>query len=42
MGNRNHGALDYKGTDFAHFQKLQIHAVGGPTYGGKSEIPPFK
>jgi len=41
MGFRNHGAIDYKGTDLALFQKLQIHTIGGPTYGGKSEIPPF-
>lgn len=39
MGHRNHGSLDYKGTDYEHFKKLQIHAVGGPTY---DPLPPFE
>lgn len=39
MGHRNHGSLDYKGTNYELFKKLQIHAVGGPTY---DPLPPFK
>uniref|UniRef100_A0A915CXR7 Phospholipase B-like n=1 Tax=Ditylenchus dipsaci TaxID=166011 RepID=A0A915CXR7_9BILA len=32
MGFRNHGSLDYKGTNYALFQKLRFQAIGGPTY----------
>lgn len=39
MGHRNHGSTDYKGTNYEHFKKLQIHAVGGPTHG---ILPPFE
>ena len=42
MGHRNFGSLDYKGTNYAHFQQLRFHAIGGPTYGGPSDIPPFR
>ncbi|CAD5214772.1 unnamed protein product [Bursaphelenchus okinawaensis] len=38
MGHRNHGSLDYKGTNYELFKKLQIHTVGGPTY---DPLPPF-
>uniref|UniRef100_A0A0K0DX97 Phospholipase B-like n=1 Tax=Strongyloides stercoralis TaxID=6248 RepID=A0A0K0DX97_STRER len=38
MGHRNHGSLDYKGTNYELFKKLQIHVIGGPTWG---KVPPF-
>lgn len=38
MGHRNHGSLDYKGTNYELFKKLQIQAQGGPTY---DPLPPF-
>uniref|UniRef100_A0AC34QIA7 Phospholipase B-like n=1 Tax=Panagrolaimus sp. JU765 TaxID=591449 RepID=A0AC34QIA7_9BILA len=38
MGHRNHGSLDYKGTSYALFKKLQIHLQGGPAY---DPLPPF-
>jgi len=43
MGHRNHGALDYKGTNYTLFQALRFHAVGGPTYSLDSNrhVPPF-
>lgn len=39
MGHRNHGALDYKGTNYELFQKLRLDVVGGPPY---DPLPPFK
>ncbi|KAI6220097.1 putative phospholipase B-like 2 [Aphelenchoides fujianensis] len=41
MGHRNHGSLDYKGTNYEYFQKLRLELIGGPTYGGDSDLPPF-
>jgi hypothetical protein len=41
MGHRNHGSLDYKGTNYELFKQLRFEAVGGPTYGGSGSIPPF-
>uniref|UniRef100_A0A183C531 Phospholipase B-like n=1 Tax=Globodera pallida TaxID=36090 RepID=A0A183C531_GLOPA len=41
MGHRNHGALDYKGTNFKLFKKLRLEVVGGPTYGGAGNLPVF-
>lgn len=38
MGHRNHGSLDYKGTNYENFKKLRIQAIGGPTY---DPLPPF-
>jgi len=32
MGHRNHGSLDYKGTNYTLFKKLRFQAIGGPTY----------
>jgi len=39
MGHRNHGSLDYKGTNYTLFKKLRFQVVGGPTDYGT--IPPF-
>ncbi|KAL3093171.1 hypothetical protein niasHT_022621 [Heterodera trifolii] len=41
MGHRNHGALDYKGTNFELFKQLRLEVFGGPTYGGPGKLPPF-
>jgi len=38
MGHRNHGSLDYKGTNYKLFKKLRFQAVGGPAY---DPLPPF-
>ncbi|TKR66837.1 hypothetical protein L596_023072 [Steinernema carpocapsae] len=38
MGHRNHGSLDYKGTNYELFKQLRIDAIGGPTY---NENVPF-
>uniref|UniRef100_A0A0N5AL28 Phospholipase B-like n=1 Tax=Syphacia muris TaxID=451379 RepID=A0A0N5AL28_9BILA len=32
MGHRNHGGIDYKGTDYKMFKQLRFVAWGGPTY----------
>uniref|UniRef100_A0A915BM03 Phospholipase B-like n=1 Tax=Parascaris univalens TaxID=6257 RepID=A0A915BM03_PARUN len=32
MGHRNHGGLDFKGTNYTLFKKLRFRAWGGPTY----------
>ncbi|GMR34094.1 hypothetical protein PMAYCL1PPCAC_04289, partial [Pristionchus mayeri] len=39
MGHVNHGALDYKGTNYALAKKLSFRAIGGPTY---TNVPAFK
>ncbi|VDK73126.1 unnamed protein product [Anisakis simplex] len=39
MGHRNHGGLDYKGTNYEMFQKLRFRAIGCPTY---DNVPPFQ
>ncbi|KAH7698162.1 Protein F09B12.3 [Aphelenchoides avenae] len=31
MGHRNHGSLDFKGTNYENFVKLRFQVVGGPT-----------
>jgi hypothetical protein len=41
MGHRNHGSLDYKGTNYELFQQLKFQAVGGPTWNDYGPIPPF-
>ncbi|CAI4230357.1 unnamed protein product [Auanema sp. JU1783] len=38
MGFRNHGGLDYKGTNYEMFKKLRFRAWGGPPY---DPLPPF-
>jgi len=38
MGHRNHGSLDYKGTNYTLFRQLRIDAIGGPAY---DPLPPF-
>jgi len=38
MGHRNHGSLDYKGTNYTLFKQLRIEAIGGPAY---DPLPPF-
>uniref|UniRef100_A0A914GPK4 Phospholipase B-like n=1 Tax=Globodera rostochiensis TaxID=31243 RepID=A0A914GPK4_GLORO len=38
MGHANHAALDYKGTDYKMFKKLQFRAWSGPTY---DDVPVF-
>uniref|UniRef100_A0A7E4W1Z7 Phospholipase B-like n=1 Tax=Panagrellus redivivus TaxID=6233 RepID=A0A7E4W1Z7_PANRE len=38
MGHRNHGSLDYKGTNYELFTQLRFEVVGGPTY---DPLPPF-
>ncbi|KAE9555852.1 hypothetical protein FO519_000937 [Halicephalobus sp. NKZ332] len=38
MGHRNHGSLDYKGTNYELFKKLRFQAVGGPAF---DPLPPF-
>jgi len=38
MGHRNHGSLDYKGTNYTLFKMLRFQATGGPTY---DPLPPF-
>jgi len=38
MGHRNHGSLDYKGTNSTLFKMLRFEAIGGPTY---NPLPPF-
>ncbi|VDO29179.1 unnamed protein product, partial [Onchocerca flexuosa] len=38
MGHRNHGAIDYKGTNYQLFKNLRFKAWGGPTY---DPLPPF-
>uniref|UniRef100_A0A0R3RHQ1 Phospholipase B-like n=1 Tax=Elaeophora elaphi TaxID=1147741 RepID=A0A0R3RHQ1_9BILA len=32
MGHRNHGSIDYKGTNYQLFKNLRFKAWGGPTY----------
>ncbi|CAG9531329.1 unnamed protein product [Cercopithifilaria johnstoni] len=32
MGHRNHGGIDYKGTNYQLFKNLRFKAWGGPTY----------
>uniref|UniRef100_A0A915MUG6 Phospholipase B-like n=1 Tax=Meloidogyne javanica TaxID=6303 RepID=A0A915MUG6_MELJA len=41
MGFRNHGSIDYKGTNFELFKQLRFEVVGGPTYGGPGNLPYF-
>uniref|UniRef100_A0A1I8BKQ9 Phospholipase B-like n=1 Tax=Meloidogyne hapla TaxID=6305 RepID=A0A1I8BKQ9_MELHA len=41
MGFRNHGSIDYKGTNFELFKQLRFEVVGGPTYGGPGKLPYF-
>ena len=38
MGHRNHGSLDYKGTNYELFKQLRFEAIGGPAY---DPLPPF-
>lgn len=38
MGHRNHGSLDYKGTNYTLFKQLRIDAIGGPAF---DPLPPF-
>ncbi|VDK67353.1 unnamed protein product [Onchocerca ochengi] len=38
MGHRNHGAIDYKGTNYLLIKNLRFKAWGGPTY---DPLPPF-
>ncbi|KAL3084766.1 hypothetical protein niasHT_031657 [Heterodera trifolii] len=38
MGHANHAALDYKGTGYKMFKKLQFRAWSGPTY---DDVPVF-
>uniref|UniRef100_A0A0M3I5Y5 Phospholipase B-like n=1 Tax=Ascaris lumbricoides TaxID=6252 RepID=A0A0M3I5Y5_ASCLU len=39
MGHRNHGGLDYKGTNYSLFKQLRFRAIGCPTY---DNVPPFQ
>lgn len=39
MGHRNHGGLDYKGTNYTLFKQLRFRAWGGPTY---DPLPVFR
>ncbi|KAK0418991.1 hypothetical protein QR680_013894 [Steinernema hermaphroditum] len=41
MGHRNHGSLDYKGTDYEHFKQLRFEAIGGPTFNEEAGVPVF-
>ncbi|KAF7637678.1 Phospholipase B-like, partial [Meloidogyne graminicola] len=41
MGFRNHGSIDYKGTNFELFKQLRFEVIGGPTYGGPGNLPYF-
>ena len=41
MSFRNHGSLDYKGTNYEMFKQLRFELIGGPTYGGPGQLPPF-
>lgn len=38
MGHRNHGSLDYKGTNYTLFKQLRLDVIGGPAY---DPLPPF-
>jgi len=38
MGFVNHGALDYKGTNYELFKQLRFRAIGSPSY---ENVPPF-
>jgi hypothetical protein len=38
MGHRNHGSLDYKGTNYELMKQLRFVAQGGPTF---DPLPPF-
>uniref|UniRef100_A0A0K0EJG8 Phospholipase B-like n=1 Tax=Strongyloides stercoralis TaxID=6248 RepID=A0A0K0EJG8_STRER len=39
QGHNNHGALDYKGTNYQLFQNLTFRAISSPAY---DQVPPFK
>ncbi|CAK5080204.1 unnamed protein product [Meloidogyne enterolobii] len=41
MGFKNEGTIDYKGTNYKLFNKFQFEVIGGPIYGGLSNLPPF-
>jgi hypothetical protein len=38
MGHRNHGSLDFKGTNYELVKQLRLQAQGGPTF---DPLPPF-
>uniref|UniRef100_A0A0N5AVB9 Phospholipase B-like n=1 Tax=Syphacia muris TaxID=451379 RepID=A0A0N5AVB9_9BILA len=39
MGHVNHGAIDYKGTDYALFMQLRFRAISSPAY---DNVSPFQ
>ncbi|KAF7636317.1 Phospholipase B-like [Meloidogyne graminicola] len=41
MGFKNEGTIDYKGTNYKLFKQFRFEVIGGPIYGGSSNIPPF-